>query len=469
MASVSMRIGGLKGNSSWARATRLPKDRWVTHVDILVFPSTSANLADIEGVFGGGTLLDPGVHWSGGVFVPPENVSVAVTEELLNLHLLDEWAVSFEMPRKATAMTYYAAVRFSSRYNPSDALDERGYLDGSQEHVRRGYHNVAQLLRPLGEFTIDAFETPPREPDADWLDLASSTPSQSSTMHGGKAKRGIDGNSSMAWNDRGCTHTALENEPWWKVVLPVEHVVHGVEIMNRGDGLSSRIVDAVITVDGEQCAVIEQDYEGGQYFECTTPLHGREVKVQIKGREEYLTVCEVRVRGQVAEACGGELEPPCGGECGEGLSSMSGICVRRGVACSGEGLPPCDDGWCGTGLQQAEGVPLCEACGELGLRACVDGAVACFPRGDGGRVATGVAGLCHPCGREGEAMCDEGQMCDSDLKSMSDRSGAEICVNAHQCGGAWQAPCILDGCDAGYELSGRLCFDGGLFGGGWGY
>ena len=42
---------------------------------------------------------------------------------------------------------------------------------------------------------------------------------QSTTAHGGGSGRAVDGDSNAQWHGGSCTHTARENNPWWRVDL----------------------------------------------------------------------------------------------------------------------------------------------------------------------------------------------------------------------------------------------------------
>ena len=57
----------------------------------------------------------------------------------------------------------------------------------------------------------------------------------------GVSKRAVDGNSNTQYRGSSCTLTTFVRNPWWKVDLgQVEHVAE-VYIVNRGDGLGSRL------------------------------------------------------------------------------------------------------------------------------------------------------------------------------------------------------------------------------------
>ena len=57
--------------------------------------------------------------------------------------------------------------------------------------------------------------------------------SQSSTDHGGEAKRGVDGGTSGVYGMARMTHTNQENSPWWEVDLGQEYPIDSVTIWNR--------------------------------------------------------------------------------------------------------------------------------------------------------------------------------------------------------------------------------------------
>jgi putative heme-binding domain-containing protein len=68
---------------------------------------------------------------------------------------------------------------------------------------------------------------------------------QSSTAHGGEARRAIDGNTSGVYADGGQTHTKeQELNPWWEVDLLVERPIDAVVVWNRtesGGQFASRL------------------------------------------------------------------------------------------------------------------------------------------------------------------------------------------------------------------------------------
>jgi len=86
--------------------------------------------------------------------------------------------------------------------------------------------------------------------------------SQSSTAHGGEAKRGIDGNTSGEWGSGTQTHTE-ENDrnPWWEVDLQKEAAIEAVAVWNRtdnGGAYVKRMDGFVVTLlDGDKREVFK--------------------------------------------------------------------------------------------------------------------------------------------------------------------------------------------------------------------
>ncbi|XP_036394348.1 uncharacterized protein LOC118784294 [Megalops cyprinoides] len=129
---------------------------------------------------------------------------------------------------------------------------------------------------------------------------------QSSTGWGGHADRAIDRNRNPVYHSRSCTHTAGENDPWWRVDLLKNHRVTSVTVTNRGDCCHNRLNGAEIRIgnsldnngnDNPVCAVISHIQEGDSVtFQCNE-MEGRYVNVFLPGREKYLTLCEVEVNG----------------------------------------------------------------------------------------------------------------------------------------------------------------------------
>ncbi|KAJ8252207.1 hypothetical protein COCON_G00215190 [Conger conger] len=128
---------------------------------------------------------------------------------------------------------------------------------------------------------------------------------QSSTGWDGGAEKAIDGNRSPFYDDKSCTHTLAERNPWWRVDLLREHRVTSVTITNRMDCCAYRLDGAQIHVgnseenngnDNPVCAVISHIEGDSVTFKCHE-MQGRYVNVFLPGNDKYLTLCEVEVNG----------------------------------------------------------------------------------------------------------------------------------------------------------------------------
>ncbi|KAJ8415645.1 hypothetical protein AAFF_G00402020 [Aldrovandia affinis] len=138
---------------------------------------------------------------------------------------------------------------------------------------------------------------------------------QSSTGYGGGAERAIDGNRNPLYNDRSCTHTEAETDPWWRVDLLREHRVTSVTITNREDCCSERLDGAEIRIGNSMenngnnnpvCAVVSTIPAGDSVtFQCHE-MEGRYVNIIQPGCYKFLTLCEVEVNAtQTGNAASG--------------------------------------------------------------------------------------------------------------------------------------------------------------------
>ncbi|CAH1226389.1 MUC4 [Branchiostoma lanceolatum] len=104
-----------------------------------------------------------------------------------------------------------------------------------------------------------------------------------------------------------CTYTSTEYQPWWKVDLAGTYTVTRVNVLNRGDCCEARLKDFVVTVGpnenftrNDQCGETYTDTPTlGQTIvvHCDPPISGRYVSIQIVGRRDVLSLCEVEVYG----------------------------------------------------------------------------------------------------------------------------------------------------------------------------
>ena len=66
----------------------------------------------------------------------------------------------------------------------------------------------------------------------------------------GYPRNAIDGDSNGDYWHKSCTHTAIEDDPWWKVTFEFNVLVHEVILVNRGDccgKLSSGLVFSIVS------------------------------------------------------------------------------------------------------------------------------------------------------------------------------------------------------------------------------
>ncbi|XP_078597111.1 uncharacterized protein LOC144873541 [Branchiostoma floridae x Branchiostoma japonicum] len=120
------------------------------------------------------------------------------------------------------------------------------------------------------------------------------------------AERAADGNTGTSLYPRQeCTHTDLDYEPWWKVDLGGTYVINHVTVFNRGDCCGERLRNFMVRIgpfqdilDNTPCGDIHQETpSNGEIIDvqCAEPISGRWVSVQLVGRTDYLSLCEVQV------------------------------------------------------------------------------------------------------------------------------------------------------------------------------
>lgn len=136
---------------------------------------------------------------------------------------------------------------------------------------------------------------------------------QSSTAYNGFSSRAVDENYSSQYNDKSCTHTNKEQNPWWRVDLGREYIVTDVMIVNRYnhfERLKNFDVRVGVNKDNLQnptCHDRVRTVGQGEALrvQCDPPIPGRYVSVQMFG-EGILTMCEVTVYsrvGALADLC----------------------------------------------------------------------------------------------------------------------------------------------------------------------
>ncbi|XP_070534538.1 uncharacterized protein [Ptychodera flava] len=166
----------------------------------------------------------------------------------------------------------------------------------------------------------------------------------------GVASNAVDGFASTFWGDESCTHTNIEQDPWWQVDLEYTYFVTEVVITNRRDCCSVRLEGAVVRVgssidigSNRQCGGTVSPYTANELasisFKCASGTVGRYISVQLEGKNQVLTLCEVEVHGKRAKLS--RWDQRCGPRY-KIISSIDGECNP------GSSFPCCSPfGWCG--------------------------------------------------------------------------------------------------------------------------
>ncbi|XP_077989772.1 pentraxin fusion protein-like [Glandiceps talaboti] len=120
------------------------------------------------------------------------------------------------------------------------------------------------------------------------------------------ANRAIDGDTNRTrYLDGSCAHSLREQEPWWKVDLGKSYDIYEVIVTNRMDCCSGRILNAEVRVgdsenigENTRCGeLVGEDRKRDETltFRCDGLVSGRNVSIQVVGREAVLNICEVQV------------------------------------------------------------------------------------------------------------------------------------------------------------------------------
>ncbi|XP_038045082.1 fucolectin-like [Patiria miniata] len=100
-----------------------------------------------------------------------------------------------------------------------------------------------------------------------------------------------------------CTHTAPQNNPWWRVYLREPHCIVQVGIVNRRDGDYDRLTGAVVRVGGiggpacgSPVTAQSANIPGGMNLViCDRPIVGDQIVIHIPRDGAVLQICEVQV------------------------------------------------------------------------------------------------------------------------------------------------------------------------------
>ncbi|XP_073668795.1 uncharacterized protein [Paramisgurnus dabryanus] len=118
------------------------------------------------------------------------------------------------------------------------------------------------------------------------------------------ANHAVDGNREPIYTRGSCSHTAGEENPWWRVDLKSVYSINRVTITNRGDCCPERIIGAQIRIgnsldnngnNNELAATIESIPLGGTQTFTFDNIQGQYVNIFLPGTQKILTLCEVEV------------------------------------------------------------------------------------------------------------------------------------------------------------------------------
>ncbi|CAH1227046.1 MRC1 [Branchiostoma lanceolatum] len=128
--------------------------------------------------------------------------------------------------------------------------------------------------------------------------------SQSSTDGSHTADLAVDGRKGTSVPDNQCTLTNAEEGPWWEVDLGGDQAIRRVGLLNRGDCCGSRLDGFVVLVKQEGHRAWQTcgaQHSGtlteGQSItvDCGRPIIARYVRIQVPGKSDRLSLCEVEV------------------------------------------------------------------------------------------------------------------------------------------------------------------------------
>ncbi|XP_073484943.1 fucolectin-like [Aquarana catesbeiana] len=120
----------------------------------------------------------------------------------------------------------------------------------------------------------------------------------------------IDGNQDSDFSHISCSHTHNDPSPWWRVDLLTAYRINHINITNRGDCCAERLNSAEILIgnslsnngnDNPRCAMVISIPAGGTEFFMCNDMVGRYFNVILRGKSDYLHLCEVQVFGHYFE------------------------------------------------------------------------------------------------------------------------------------------------------------------------
>ncbi len=164
---------------------------------------------------------------------------------------------------------------------------------GVAEHLERSYQFGISV-------TITAYDS--SNPSLGNLALNKPT-SQSSTDFNGSSSRAVDGNTNGVYSNESVTHTTMEPNAWWRVDLEAIYEINSINVFNRTDCCTDRLVGARIYV-GSVDSSEPNDYTLiGELEEDTLDnfdglsIQGRYVLVR-KEEVSFLSLAEIQIFGK---------------------------------------------------------------------------------------------------------------------------------------------------------------------------
>jgi hypothetical protein len=127
--------------------------------------------------------------------------------------------------------------------------------------------------------------------------------SQSSVGWNGVPNLANDGLYSQNYDDKTCSHTNLEKNPWWKIDLGATYNVESVKVWNRADCCGERLSSLVVHISSDdenwqQVGTLGQPAVNGAVYSIPIQGTGRYVRLILgKDTPDYLQLCEVEVYG----------------------------------------------------------------------------------------------------------------------------------------------------------------------------
>ncbi|KAH3702837.1 hypothetical protein DPMN_077863, partial [Dreissena polymorpha] len=127
---------------------------------------------------------------------------------------------------------------------------------------------------------------------------------QSSTHERGAATDAVDGCTDGTYNNYCCTHTEIEDGPWWEVDLGGDFPIKEIVVYNRQDCCSERLAGFVTRISfvsvstNDDDIVYKEDSQKVPPYVTRIPTQGRRgrfVQLSLPNKRQPLTLCEVEV------------------------------------------------------------------------------------------------------------------------------------------------------------------------------